>query len=101
MKNFILILFTTVCFSQPDVPSEHWLDDKSINQFELLFTEKAGKFMDHLNLTCYTSLKSFESHYDTYDKKSNYKRYIDQFKNEHRRKFSEVLYINQDRKEEE
>ena len=29
MKNFILILFTTVCFSQPDVPSEYWLDDKS------------------------------------------------------------------------
>ena len=29
MKNFILILFTTVCFSQSDVPSEYWLDDKS------------------------------------------------------------------------
>jgi len=29
MKNFILILFTTVCFSQSDVPSEYWLNDKS------------------------------------------------------------------------
>jgi SM-20-related protein len=79
----------------------HWLDDKSINQFEMLFTEKVGKFMDHLNSTCYTSLKSFESHYAAYEKKSHYKRHIDQFKNEHGRKFSVVLYLNQDWKEED
>jgi SM-20-related protein len=61
-----------------------------------LYLKKVEKFILHLNKTCFTSIKGFESHYATYEKKSFYKRHIDQFKNEKGRQFSIVLYLNQD-----
>ena len=32
MKNLILILFTTVCFSQSDVPEKYWLNDDTFDE---------------------------------------------------------------------
>jgi thiol-disulfide isomerase/thioredoxin len=32
MKNFILILFTTFCFSQSDVPEKYWLNDDTFDE---------------------------------------------------------------------
>lgn len=74
----------------------NWIQDKSINPFEVVYLKKVGKFIDHLNKTCFTSIKSFESHYSNYEKMSFYKRHLDQFKNEKGRKFSIILYLNQD-----
>lgn len=73
----------------------HWLDDASTNPYDILFMQKVGKFMHHLNATCFTSLKSFESHYASYEQNSFYKRHLDQFKNSNGRKFSLVLYLNE------
>ncbi|MDR7132535.1 SM-20-related protein [Algoriphagus sp. 4150] len=72
-----------------------WIDDKSVNQFEMVYVKKVGNFISHLNKTCFTSIKSFESHYANYEQKSFYKRHLDQFKNEKGRKFSIVLFLNQ------
>lgn len=79
----------------------NWIKEQSVNQFELVYLKKVGKFISHLNKTCYTSIQSFESHYANYEKKSLYKRHIDQFKTEKGRKYSIVLYLNQDWKEED
>jgi len=79
----------------------NWIEEHSIDAFEMIYLKKIGKFIDHLNKTCFTSIKSFESHYSTYEKRSFYKRHIDQFKNEKGRKYSIVLYLNQDWKEED
>jgi SM-20-related protein len=77
----------------------NWIEGKSTNEFELIYLKKIEKFIIHLNTTCYTSIKNFESHYSSYGKADFYKRHLDQFKNEKGRKFSIVLYLNQDWKE--
>lgn len=74
----------------------NWIQDNTENPFEIIYLKKIGRFIDHLNKTCFTSIKSFESHYANYEKMSFYKRHLDQFKNEKGRKFSIILYLNQD-----
>lgn len=73
-----------------------WLEEKSENQFEDIFLTKVLNFSKYLNKTCYTSINNFESHYASYQKKSFYKRHVDQFKDDSRRKYSLVLYLNKD-----
>lgn len=79
----------------------NWIGEESTNKFELIYLKKIEKFIAHLNRTCFTSIKNYESHYATYEKRSFYKRHLDQFKNEKGRKYSIVLYLNQDWKEED
>lgn len=79
----------------------NWIEEKSSNQFEMIYLKKIGKFINYLNRTCFTSITNFESHYSTYETKSFYKRHLDQFKNEKGRKYSIVLYLNKDWKEED
>lgn len=79
----------------------NWIENQSSNEFESIYLKKIENFIAHLNKTCFTSIKSFESHYSSYERKSFYKRHLDQFKNEKGRKFSIVLYLNQDWKEED
>lgn len=74
----------------------NWIDVKSSNPFELIYLQKVERFVHYLNKTCFTSIRSFESHYASYEKKSFYKRHLDQFKTEKAREFSIVLYLNQD-----
>jgi SM-20-related protein len=74
----------------------NWIEDLSTNEFESIFLKKITKFIDHLNKTCFTSIKSFESHYASYDKNDFYKRHLDQFKNDKGRQYSIVLYLNED-----
>lgn len=79
----------------------NWIEEQSSNQFELVYLHKIENFIAYLNKTCFTSIKNFESHYSTYETNSFYKRHIDQFKNEKGRKYSIVLYLNQDWKDED
>ena len=79
----------------------NWIRDESTDEFELVYLKKIEKFITHLNRTCFTAIKGFESHYASYEKRSFYKRHLDQFKNEKGRKFSIVLYLNKDWKEED
>jgi SM-20-related protein len=77
----------------------NWIEENSTNPFEEVYLRKIWRFINHMNKTCFTSIKSFESHYASYEIGSCYKRHIDQFKTEKGRKFSMVLYLNQDWKE--
>ena len=79
----------------------NWIEDESTDQFELIYLKKIENFILYLNKTCFTSIKRFESHYSDYEKKSLYKRHIDQFKSEKGRQYSLVLYLNQDWKKED
>ncbi|AEA45220.1 2OG-Fe(II) oxygenase [Fluviicola taffensis] len=78
-----------------------WIEEQSINPFEIIYLQKIEKFILYLNQTCFTAIKSFESHYSFYEKNSFYKRHIDQFKNEKGRKYSIVLYLNEAWKKED
>lgn len=79
----------------------NWIGEQSTNQFELIYLKKIEKFICYLNRTCFTSIKNFESHYSIYETGSFYKRHLDQFRSEKGRKYSIVLYLNQDWKEED
>jgi len=81
--------------------SVNWIEDQSNNPFEEIYLRKIWRFINHMNKTCFTSIKSFESHYANYEVGGFYKRHIDQFKTEKGRKFSMVLYLNQDWKVED
>jgi SM-20-related protein len=74
----------------------NWIEDQSSNQYEEVYLKKMWRFINHLNNTCFTSILSFESHYANFEVGSFYKKHIDQFKSEKGRKFSVVLYLNQD-----
>lgn len=74
----------------------NWIEDLSTNQYESIYLQKIWRFIAHMNATCFTSILSFESHYANYELGSFYKRHIDQFKTEKGRKYSIVLYLNQD-----
>lgn len=76
-----------------------WINKDSINQFELAYINKIEKFISYLNQTCFTAITNSESHYASYDKFSFYKRHLDQFKNDTHRKFSIILYLNDDWKD--
>ena len=59
-----------------------WIEELSTNPFEDIYLKKIWRFIHHLNKTCSTSIKTYESHYANYALGSFYKRHIDQFKNE-------------------
>ena len=79
----------------------NWIEDQRTNPFEVIYLKKIAMFIKYLNKTCYTSIKGFESHYADYETASFYKRHVDQFKNENGRKYSIVLYLNEDWKVED
>lgn len=79
----------------------NWIHEQSSNPFERIYLSKISRFIAHLNETCFASIKTYESHYASYVVGNFYKRHIDQFKTEKGRKYSIVLYLNQDWKEED
>ena len=72
-----------------------WLENTSVDQYEAIFFKKVGNFISHLNKTCFTAITGFESHYANYEQGSFYKRHLDQFKTDKGRKYSIVLYLNE------
>lgn len=78
-----------------------WIETQSENAFEKIYNSKINQFMEYLNTTCYTSLNYFEAHYACYTPNTFYKRHLDQFKTDNGRKFSMVLFLNEDWQDED
>lgn len=74
----------------------YWLDRAHNDKYENKFFDLLDNFISHLNSTCYTSIRSYEFHYTMYEKESFYKKHIDQFQNNDSRKYSMVIYLNED-----
>jgi SM-20-related protein len=79
----------------------NWIEEDATLPFEELYLSKIWRFINHLNQTCFTSIKTFECHYSNYPKGRFYKRHLDQFKSENGRKYSTVLYLNKNWKDED
>ncbi len=73
-----------------------WLDKTNNNAFEQEFLELAESFIAHLNSSCYTGICNYEFHYAIYEAGSYYKKHIDQFQSDNKRKFSFINYLNDD-----
>jgi len=79
----------------------YWLDRKNNNIHENIFLDLMDSFVKYLNDTCYTGISSYEFHYTLYEKGTSYKKHLDQFRNNDSRKYSMIMYLNNNWKEED
>ena len=73
----------------------YWLDRNHKNQYENEFFDLIDNFVSYLNSTCYTGITGYEFHYALYEKGSFYKKHLDQFRNNNSRKYSMIMYLNE------
>ncbi len=73
-----------------------WLDDTTATSDEAAFLQRIGEFVNYMNQTCYLGLREYEFHYALYPTGTFYKRHLDQFRSDSRRKLSVVCYLNTD-----
>ena len=71
-----------------------WIDEQFINPAETLFFNKINALVSYLNRTCFLGILNKEFHYAIYPKGTFYKRHLDTFQNDDRRKLSFVCYLN-------
>lgn len=73
-----------------------WMDEAKANAAELHFFTKINALVHYLNKTCFLGILQKEFHYALYPEGTYYKRHIDTFQNDDRRKLSIVCYLNED-----
>lgn len=78
-----------------------WLDHDSATPEEADFLERIGEFVDYVNRTCYLGLRDYEFHYALYPPGTFYKRHLDQFRSDSRRRLSVICYLNTDWKDDD
>ncbi|MBR9756840.1 MAG: 2OG-Fe(II) oxygenase [Algicola sp.] len=71
-----------------------WIDETKANAAEGLFFNKINSLITYLNQTCFMGILYKEFHYAIYPQGTFYKRHIDTFQNDDRRKLSVVCYLN-------
>jgi len=72
-----------------------WLNEAEAAQAEKAFFRRINDFVDYLNRTCFTGILHKEFHYALYPEGTFYKRHLDTFQNDDRRKLSMVCYLNE------
>lgn len=72
-----------------------WMDENHTNAAEQLFFDKINNLVVYLNRTCFLGILHKEFHYALYPKDTYYKRHIDSFQNDNRRRLSLVCYLNE------
>lgn len=72
-----------------------WIDETKADAAEQLFFNKINQLVHYLNKTCFLGILHKEFHYALYPKGTFYKRHIDTFQNDDRRKLSFVCYLNE------
>ena len=73
-----------------------WLDRIHQNKYENDFFDLMDRFIIYLNQTCYTGITGYEFHYALYETGSFYKKHFDQFRNNKKRVYSMIMYLNSD-----
>ncbi|MFI1770664.1 2OG-Fe(II) oxygenase [Thalassobellus citreus] len=73
-----------------------WMDETKACHKESLFFNKMNDLVAYLNKTCFLGILYKEFHYALYPKGTYYKKHIDTFQNDDRRKLSFVCYLNEE-----
>lgn len=73
----------------------HWLNKDQANDCEKDFYRKMDDFVIYFNRTCFAGVREYEFHYAVYESGSFYKKHIDRFWNDDRRKYSFVSYLTE------
>jgi SM-20-related protein len=76
-----------------------WLNEADGNPSEKGFFSKINELVEYLNRTCFMGILQKEFHYAIYPEGTFYKRHLDTFQNDDRRKLSFVCYLNDSWKE--
>lgn len=72
----------------------HWINEQVKSPAEEMFFNKVNAMVDYLNRTCFLGILQKEFHYAVYPTGTFYKRHLDTFQNDDRRKLSIVCYLN-------
>lgn len=76
-----------------------WLDKNTAPPAALVYLDRLQALIQHLNQTLFLSLKDYEVHMTVYPIGTYYKRHLDQFKKDDKRKLSVICYLNEEWKE--
>jgi SM-20-related protein len=71
-----------------------WINEADAGESELIFFNKLNSLIEYLNKTCFLGILQKEFHYALYSEGTFYKRHLDTFQNDDRRKLSLVCYLN-------
>lgn len=71
-----------------------WMNEAEAGEAEKIFFHKINNLIEYLNRTCFMGILHKEFHYAVYPKGTFYKRHLDTFQNDSRRKLSIVSYLN-------
>lgn len=71
-----------------------WLNEAEGAEAEKKFFAKINELVNYLNKTCFLGILQKEFHYALYPEGTFYKRHLDTFQNDDRRKLSLVCYLN-------
>lgn len=71
-----------------------WLGADTAMPEEAAFLERVDQFIQYVNRTCYLGLRDSELHYARYPTGTFYKRHLDRFRSDSRRRLSMVCYLN-------
>lgn len=74
----------------------YWLNEALARENEKLFFSKINALTNYLNKTCFLGILQKEFHYALYPEGTFYKRHLDTFQNDDRRKLSVVCYLNEE-----
>jgi len=78
-----------------------WMDESKMDETEAIFFNKVNDLVRYLNRTCFLGILHKEFHYALYPEGTFYKRHLDTFQNDDRRKLSFVFYLNDETWKEE
>jgi SM-20-related protein len=73
-----------------------WLAEETLLPAEAAFFAQIKLLIEYFNRTCYLGLLDAEFHYAEYPVGAFYKRHLDRFKTDSRRKLSVICYLNED-----
>lgn len=71
-----------------------WINESDAGEAEKIFFGKINSLVQYLNKTCFLGILQKEFHYAVYPEGTFYKRHLDTFQNDDRRKLSLVCYLN-------
>ncbi|MCP9199217.1 2OG-Fe(II) oxygenase [Gramella sp. GC03-9] len=71
-----------------------WINEADNGPAENLYFKKINSLVEYLNRTCFMGILHKEFHYAVYPEGTFYKRHLDTFQNDGRRKLSMVCYLN-------
>lgn len=72
----------------------HWLNRSDLQEPEQAFFTEIDRLSAYLNRTCFMGIAGAEFHYALYPPQTCYKRHLDVFRNDDRRRLSVITYLN-------